>query len=56
MRRFNDLADFSREGEPQTLATDLRVDGRADLRDLPAPAPAAVSDGGVILASRPMVS
>jgi hypothetical protein len=40
------FADFSRDGEPQTLATDLRVDGRADLRDLPAPAPAAVSDGG----------
>ena len=40
------FADFSREGEPQTLASDLRVDGRADLRDLPAPAPAAVSDGG----------
>jgi hypothetical protein len=40
------FADFSRDGEPQTLATDLRVDGRADLRDLPAPAPSAVSDGG----------
>ena len=40
------FADFSRDGEPQTLASDLRVDGRADLRDLPAPAPAAVSDGG----------
>ena len=40
------FADFSREGEPQTLATDLRVDGRADLRDLPAPAASAVSDGG----------
>ena len=47
------FADFSRNGEPQTLATDLRVDGRAELRDLPAPAPAAVSDGGydVALAS-----
>jgi hypothetical protein len=40
------FADFSRKGEPQTLATDLRVDGRTDLRDLPAPAPSAVSDGG----------
>ena len=40
------FADFSRAGEPQTLATDLRVDGPADLRELPAPAPAAVSDGG----------
>jgi hypothetical protein len=40
------FADFSRGGEPQTLAADLRVDGRADLRELPAPAPAAVSDGG----------
>jgi hypothetical protein len=49
------FADFSRGGEPQTLATDLRVDGRADLRALPAPAPAAVSDGGydVALASGP---
>jgi len=47
------FADFSRGSEPQTLATDLRVDGRAELRDLPAPAPAAVSDGGydVALAS-----
>jgi hypothetical protein len=40
------FADFSRGGEPQTLASDLRVDGRADLRDLPAPAQNAVSDGG----------
>ena len=40
------FADFSRAGEPQTLASDLRVDGRADLQALPAPAPAAVSDGG----------
>jgi len=36
------FADFSRAGEPQTLATDLRVDGRADLRALPAPTPATV--------------
>ena len=49
------FADFSRDGEPQTLATDLRVDGRADLRDLPAPAADAASDGGygVELASAP---
>jgi hypothetical protein len=40
------FADFARGGEPQTLATDLRVDGPADLRPLPAPAPAAVTDGG----------
>jgi len=40
------FADFSRNGEAQTLASDLRVDGRAVLRDLPAPAPMAVSDGG----------
>ena len=40
------FADFSRGGEPQTLATDLRADGRADLRDLPAPAPRVTSDGG----------
>jgi hypothetical protein len=40
------FADFSREGENQTLATDLRVDGAADLRPLPAPEPTAVSDGG----------
>ena len=30
----------------RTLAADLRVDGAADLRPLPAPQPAAVSDGG----------
>jgi hypothetical protein len=40
------FADFSHGGEPQTLASDLRVDGAADLRPLPGPAPAAVSDGG----------
>ncbi len=40
------FADFARDGEPQTLASDLRVDGAADLRALPAPAPGAVSDGG----------
>jgi hypothetical protein len=40
------FADFSREDTPQTLASDLRVDGDADLRPLPAPTPAALSDGG----------
>ncbi len=40
------FADFSREGEAITLATDLRVDGAADLQTLPAPRPTAVSDGG----------
>lgn len=40
------FADFSHEGENQTLAADLRVDGPADLRPLPAPQKAAVSDGG----------
>jgi hypothetical protein len=39
------FADFSRGGEAQTLATDLRVDGPADLRALPAPATVATSDG-----------
>ena len=40
------FADFSHGGEARTLATDLRVDGAADLEDLPAPATTAVSDGG----------
>jgi hypothetical protein len=40
------FADFSYDGEAQTLATDLRVDGTADLRPLPESAPTAVSDGG----------
>ena len=40
------FADFSHAGEPRTLASDLRVDGDADLRPLPAPRPTAVSDGG----------
>ncbi|MDQ3739479.1 MAG: hypothetical protein M3389_00920, partial [Actinomycetota bacterium] len=40
------FADFARGGEPHTLGADLRVDGPADLRPLPAPAPAAKSDGG----------
>ena len=40
------FADFSRGDEASTLATDLRVDGAADLRPLPAPASSSVSDGG----------
>ena len=40
------LADFSHDGEARTLASDLRVDGPADLEPLPRPADAAVSDGG----------
>jgi hypothetical protein len=40
------FADFSHDETPRTLAADLRVDGAADLRPLPAPRPTAVSDGG----------
>jgi hypothetical protein len=40
------LADFVHKGEATTLASDLRVDGAADLQPLPAPASSAVSDGG----------
>jgi hypothetical protein len=40
------FADFSHDGTAYTLATDLRVDGAADLRPLPAPRATAVSDGG----------
>jgi hypothetical protein len=39
------FADFSHDGEAQTLADDLRVDGAAELEALPAPAATAVSDG-----------
>jgi hypothetical protein len=39
------FADFSRGGEAQTLATDVRVDGPADLRALPAPAPVDTTGG-----------
>ncbi len=39
-------ADFERGDRPATLAADVRVDGAADLRPLPAPASHAVSDGG----------
>jgi len=40
------FADFSHEGRAQTLASDLRVDGSADLKPLPAARSTAVSDGG----------
>lgn len=40
------FADFSRDGEAFTLASDLRVDGDADLQPLPDPAARVVSDGG----------
>lgn len=40
------FADFSHDETPQTLASDLRVNGNTDLRALPDPTPAAVSDGG----------
>lgn len=39
-------ADFIHDGEARTLASDLRVDGDADLLPLPRPAATAVSDGG----------
>jgi hypothetical protein len=40
------FVDFSHGQQPLTLATDLRVDGDADLRLLPASATTSVSDGG----------
>ena len=40
------FADVSHDDTPQTLASDLRVDGDADLRPLPAPRSTAASDGG----------
>ena len=40
------FADFVRAEEKTTLAADLRVDGAADLKDLPAPAAVATTDGG----------
>jgi hypothetical protein len=41
------FADFVTGGRSHTLAGDLRVDGPADLRPLPAPSATAVSDGGL---------
>jgi hypothetical protein len=40
------FADFGRDEESTTLASDLRVDGEADLRPLPAPHATAKSDLG----------
>ena len=40
------FADFTKDGEPHTLATDLRVDGPADLRPLPPASAESISDGG----------
>jgi hypothetical protein len=40
------LADFSHDGDPVTLASDLRVDGAADLEALPDAQATATSDGG----------
>jgi hypothetical protein len=40
------FADFVRSGRSFTLASDLRVDGSADLQDVPAPAATATTDGG----------
>jgi hypothetical protein len=40
------FADFSTGGESRTLASDLRVDGSADLAGLPAPAPTARTPSG----------
>ncbi|MBX5469579.1 MAG: hypothetical protein IRZ21_06735 [Thermoleophilaceae bacterium] len=40
------FADFSHDGRATTLASDLRVDGAADLVPLPAPASTAKSAGG----------
>ena len=40
------FADFTKDDETSTLASDLRVDGIADFRPLPAATPTSVSDGG----------
>ncbi|MDP1846560.1 MAG: hypothetical protein Q8K79_02120 [Solirubrobacteraceae bacterium] len=40
------FADFAHAGQPATLATELRVDGQADLQPLPPAATTAISDGG----------
>jgi hypothetical protein len=40
------FADFSRDGAPVTLASDLFVDGPADYRSLPAPTQVANAGGG----------
>jgi hypothetical protein len=43
------FADFSYDDEPMTLAGDLRVDGAADLRALPAPADTFTTDDGYVV-------
>lgn len=43
------FADFSHDEEPTTLASDLRVDGDAELVDLPAPAAQTVTDDGYMV-------
>jgi hypothetical protein len=40
------FADFSHDGEPVTLASDLRVDGTSALQPLAAPSSTALADGG----------
>ena len=40
------FADFSQEEKKATLATDLRVDGPADLKPLPESTPVSFSEGG----------
>jgi hypothetical protein len=40
------FADFARDGRSITLASDLRVDGEADLRPLPRPTSTSTSDLG----------
>ena len=40
------FADFKHDGEARTLAADLAVDGEADYRPLPAPAPTANTGDG----------
>jgi hypothetical protein len=50
------FADFSHAGEATTLATDLHVDGFADLHPLPAPEAQAVSDGGYDVGLEPVTA
>jgi hypothetical protein len=43
---YRAFADFKRDGRNETLAADLAVDGNADFKGLPAPAPSAAAGGG----------
>jgi len=43
---YRAFADFSHDGEAQTVGADIAVDGRADYRPLPAPAPTATAGDG----------